>query len=129
MAKNTIDASQLGAALREQLGLYHEEVVEELNAAGAAAVKKLVQLTKKTAPKSSGDFARSITSTEDVNNATGDKTYTWGAKAPQSRITHLLVHGHETVNGDRVDGDPFLENALETVLPEYEKAVEEALQK
>lgn len=128
MANTTIKAADLGAAIAENLSLYHKEVVEEVNAAGERAIKKLVSLTKKTAPKNSGDFAKSITHTDKENAATGAKEYTWGAKAPQHRLTHLLVHGHETVNGGRVAGDPFLQNALEQVLPEYEKEVEEALQ-
>ncbi len=123
----TINPADLGEAISEMLTLYHEEVLEDVNAAGERAAKKLVKLTKATAPKDSGDFAKSITSTSKENPATGDKTYTWGAKAPHHRITHLLVNGHATVNGGRVAGDPFLENALEVVLPEYEKEVEEIL--
>ena len=86
------------------------------------------KLTKKDAPRDEGDFAKAITSTEKVS-FTGDKTYTWGAKAPEHRKTHLLVNGHLAVDGTRVPGDPFLENALDTVLPEYEADVEEALKK
>lgn len=127
MAKNTISPADLGAAIAEQIGLYHEEVVEAVNAAGEKAAKKLVKLTKKSAPKRTGDYAKSLTYTAKENAATGDKEFTWGAKAPHHRLTHLLVNGHPTVNGDRVDGDPFLQNALDTVLPEYEKEVEEAL--
>ena len=129
MAKTTINAADLGAAIAEQIGLYHEEVIEAVNAAGERAAKKLVSLTKKTAPVRTGDYKKSITYTAKENAATGDKEFTWGAKAPHHRLTHLLVHGHPTVNGDRVDGDPFLQNALDTVLPEYEKEVEEALKK
>lgn len=127
MPKTTIKPSDLGAAIAEQLGLYREELVEEVNAAGERAVKKLVKLTKKTAPERTGAFRRAITYTATENPATGDKTFTWGAKAPHHRLTHLLVKGHPTGNGGRTDGDPFLQNALDTVLPEYEKEVEEAL--
>lgn len=129
MAKTTIKASDLGDAIAEQLGLLCEEKVEEVNAAGERAIKKLVSLTKKTAPKDSGDFARSLTYVEKENPVTGDKTFIWGAKAPHHRLTHLLVNGHPTVNGDRVPGDSFLEQALDTVLPEYEREVEEVLTK
>lgn len=129
MAKTSIQASDLGKAIREQLGLLHEETVEEINAAGERAIKKLVNLTRKTAPKrkSGGDYAKSITHTTETISATGDKVYTWGAKAPHHRLTHLLVKGHATLDGGRTRADPFLENALDTVLPEYEKEVEEAL--
>lgn len=131
MAKKSIKAADLGEAIAEQLSLYCEEKVEEVNAAGEKAIKKLVSLTKKTAPKRphGGDYAKSITHTAKVVGATGDKEFTWGAKAPQHRLTHLLVHGHATLNGGRTRKDPFLENALETVLPEYERDVEEALRK
>lgn len=131
MAKRSIKASDLGAAIAEQLALYCEDKVEEVNAAGERAVKKLVSLTKKTAPKrpKGGDYAKSITYTTSVNSTTGDKVFTWGAKAPHHRLTHLLVHGHATPNGGRTRKNPFLENALDKVLPEYEREVEEVLKK
>lgn len=128
MAKSTINPSDLGGAIAEQLTLYHAEVIDKVNAAGEKAVKSLVQKTKKTAPKQSGDFRKAITSVTKENPATGDKEFTWGARAPHYRLTHLLVNGHAKQNGGRVAGDPFLENALAEVLPEYEKDVEEAIQ-
>jgi hypothetical protein len=127
MAKATIKPSDLGAAIVEQLGLYHEEVVEAVNAAGEKAAKKLVQITRSTAPKRTGHYSKSLTYTARENAATGDKEFTWGARAPHYRLTHLLVKGHPTGNGGRTTGDPFLQNALDAVLPEYEKEVEEAL--
>lgn len=127
MGKTTIKPTDLGAAITEQITLYHKDVIEDVNAAGERAVKKLVNLTKQTAPKRTGAYKKAITYTEKENPATGDKEFTWGARAPYHRLTHLLVKGHPTGNGGRTNGDPFLENALDTVLPEYEKEVEEAL--
>ena len=128
MTKSTIKPADLGKAISEQLTLYHEDIIEKVNAAGEKAVKELVQRTKKTAPKKSGDFRKAITSVAKENPATGDKEFTWGAKAPHHRLTHLLVNGHAKQNGGRVPGDPFLENALEQVLPGYEKDVKEAIE-
>lgn len=126
MAKS-IKPTDLGKAIVEQLTLYHEDVIEKVNEAGEKAVKSLVSKTKKTAPKRSGDYRKAITYTVEERAATGDKEFTWGAKAPHYRLTHLLVNGHMKRNGGRVSGDPFLENALDEVRPEYEKDVEEAI--
>lgn len=112
-------------ALRETLTMYAEDITEAIDEAGREMVEKLVSLTKKTAPKDSGEFAKNITS-KTIRRPSGN-VYVWGVKAPHHRKTHLLVHGHPTPNGDRVDGDPFLQDALDIVLPEYEEKVTEAL--
>lgn len=127
MSKTLISPADLGAAIAEKLDIYCDEVVETVNAEGEKAIKRLVHLTRISAPKRSGEYAKSITYTESANPVTKCKRYTWGAKAPHSRLTHLLVNGHPTVNGGRVPGDPFLEDALDEVLPAYEAGVEEAL--
>lgn len=122
-----IKPEDLGKAITEQLTIYHADKQEKINAAGEKAAKELVKLTKKSAPKDSGDFSKSLTY-ETEKKTGGDIAYTWGAKAPHYRLTHLLVNGHPTVNGKRVKGDPFLENALASVLPNYENDVKEALE-
>jgi hypothetical protein len=124
----SIKPADLEDAIKEELTLYHREVLEKVNEAGEKAVKELVKQTKKTAPKRLGDFRKAITYKEETNSATGDKEYTWGAKSPKHRLTHLLVKGHAKKNGGRVPGDPFLENALDQVLPVYENEVKEALE-
>lgn len=126
MAK-TIKPEDLGAAIQEELEQYQRHVIDGVNAAGEEAAKALVKKTKAAAPKRSGAFKRAITYTVAERFRGGDKTFTWGAKAPHHRLTHLLAHGHAKKGGGRVEGDPFLQNALDEVLPEYEKNVEEAI--
>ena len=118
----------LAAAIQQELEEWRGDVQDRVNDAGRESIEKLVKMTKATAPKKSGKFRRSITS-EESTNAMGAKTYTWGAKAPSHRVTHLLVHGHANRGGGRTPGNPFLENALSSVLPEYEEAVKEAVEK
>lgn len=125
---NAINPAALPDALRQELEQYHLRVVDQVNAAGEAAAKSLVKKTKATAPKRSGDFRKSLTYKAEPSGVYGAKQYTWGARAPHYRLTHLLVHGHATVDGGRVPGSPFLQNALDSVLPEYIRAVEEAIQ-
>ena len=126
MAKK-VTPGELSAVLERELKVYTEGVIQRVNQAGAAAVKKLVALTKSTAPRGArGKFRRSITSgvTKEIKRG---NTYTWYVKGKEYRLTHLLVHGHVTKNGGRTKANPFLKNALDVVLPEYEDAVKEAV--
>lgn len=128
MAK-TVKPVYISKALVGCLEEYLGETQDAVNEAGEKAMKKLVKITRETAPKepkSTGDFARHISS-EEYTTVLGDKRFTWGVKAPEYRLTHLIVHGHAKADGGRVPGNPFLENAMEAVLPEYERAVEEAV--
>lgn len=124
----SIKPQNLGAALEEELTLYHEEALEKINAAGETAVKDLVKKTKATAPVASGSFKKNI-AWKKVDKGLNHKTFVWHVKAPDHRITHLLVHGHATRTGGRTKANPFLKNALDAVLPAYEKAVKEAVEK
>lgn len=124
---NTIKPEDLGAAIGQELEVYRRDVLDRVNLAGEDAAKALVKKTKATAPKRTGAFRKAITYVAETNTVTGDKRFVWGAKAPWSRLTHLLVRGHAKKNGGRVQGDPFLQNALDEVLPAYETAVEEAI--
>lgn len=125
MAK-TIKPSDIGKAISQELTLYHEDVVEKVNAAGASAIKQLVKRTKAGAPVDKGDFKKSIASKE-IPASHGMKNYVLYARAPHHRVFHLLVHGHAKQNGGRVSGNPFLQNAVDEVLPGYVADVEEAL--
>ena len=126
MAKS-IKPEDLGEAIEKELTVYREGVTERLDKAASAAVKKLVKLTKSTAPVGArGRFSQSITS-KLLEKSNRGSTYVWFVKSPAARLTHLLAHGHATKDGGRTKADPFLKNALDVVLPEYEKAAEEAV--
>ncbi len=126
---NTIRPDQLAAALQEQLTIYGKEVQEGVNDAGRTAMEKMVKLTKANAPTGErGKFKKAITMTEE-DAGIGDKRFIWHVKAPEHRLAHLLANGHLTRDGKRTKADPFLKNAVDAVLPEYEQAVEEAVKK
>lgn len=126
MAKS-IKPTALSAAIERELTTYHESVIEKVNKAGDAAVKKLAKLTRANAPEGHrGKFKRSITSGIKKKTNRGN-IYAWYVKPPEHRLTHLLVRSHATKDGGRTKANPFLKNAVDKVLPEYEKSVEEAV--
>lgn len=127
---NTISIDQLGDAIAKELAIYSKDVQTRVDKAGLKAAKELERITKDTAPFDATAFHRHFADniaikTEETR--TGGKRYIWHVKAPCHRLTHLLVHGHETRNGGRTRPDPFLQNALDRVLPQYEREVEEAV--
>lgn len=129
MAK-TVPFEKLGEVVGEELRLYTSEVNDKIYKAGQKAIKELERKTKDTAPFNArayhAHFADAIASKSE-RERTGVTKHTWYVKAPHYRLTHLLVHGHETRDGGRTQASPFLANALAAVLPDYEKEVEEAL--
>lgn len=125
MSKN-VNPGNLAAAIHKELTVYKADLTDAVNEAGEKAVKKLVKLTKATAPVGvRGSFKKNITS-KAIPGVSGMKEFVWYVKPPDHRLTHLLAHGHATVKGGRTRANPFLQNAVDTVLPEYEKDVEEA---
>lgn len=113
--------------LRQSLTVYHEDVNEAIDKASEDAVKKLAKRTKATAPVRSGGYKKHISSKR-LKKTRNGSTYVWYVRSPDYRLTHLLVKGHATRNGGRTAANPFLQSALDETLPEYEKAIKEAIQ-
>ena len=122
----TIKPENLSKAISEELGHYHEDIITNVNAVGSSSIKELVKQTKAGAPVDTGGFQNSLSSKE-ISTVSGMKHFVLYAKAPFYRVFHLLVHGHAKVNGGRVPGNPFLQNAVDQVLPSYVRKVEEVL--
>ena len=128
MAKSSrVKITGLGDANSQELTLYSQEVTEQVDRISEESVKQLVALTKPNAPIGErGEFRKNIASKCLVKKRTGS-TYVWYVKGSSSRLTHLLVHGHETRDGGRTRANPFLKNACDKVLPEYEAAIERTI--
>lgn len=138
MADRRIHVGELGSALEQELTIYNEEINEGLSQVTEESMRELVKKTKATAPtgKRHGQFRKNITAdySELRKKGGGGKKgrtvkATWYVKAPDHRLTHLIVHGHATKDGGRTRANPFLQNALNEVLPEYEQRVEEVIKK
>lgn len=128
--RNRVALEELGDAIAQELTLYGKDVQDGINKAGRKAIKEVERKTKDTAPFNARAYHQhyaDLIATKTEKSRTGDETHIWYAKPPGHRLTHLLVDGHETRDGGRTRGDPFLQNALDAVLPDYEKEVEEAV--
>ena len=131
----SIMANELNAEMERVLTTYSEEINDKLREITRESMKKLVKETKSTAPKGrrKGQFKKNITADykglkRSARGLKGQDVHaTWYVKAPDYRLTHLLVHGHATMDGGRTRANPFLQNAVDKVIPEYEAKVQEAL--
>lgn len=128
-------ANDLGTQMEQVLTIYSEEVNEKLRAVTTESMKKLVKETKATAPigRRKGQYKKNIAADysgtrRSARGLRGQKvSATWYVKAPDYRLTHLLVNGHATNGDGRTSANPFLQNAVDKVIPEYEEKVQEVL--
>lgn len=128
--KRSIKITDLDKVLTQDLTAYAKSVTEGIDKAASTAVRDLVRITRDTAPFNARAYHQHymdlIASKKVESRATGS-TYVWYVKPPGHRLTHLLVDGHETRDGGRTQADPFLENACDRVLPEFERNCKEVL--
>lgn len=98
------------------------------------AVKQLVRMTRVSAPReSSRAWNRKKTTRARFHTSIaykkleamwfGASRYLWYVEKPNYRLTHLLAKSHRARNNRIVRGNPFLQNALDTVLRDYEAAI------
>lgn len=127
--------NDLSTQIDQVLTIYNEKVNEKLRDITQESMKKLVKETKATAPRGrrKGQYRKNITADysgakKSPKGLKGQNVKAvWYVKAPDYRLTHLIVHGHATKDGGRTRANPFLQNAVNKVVPEYEKKVEEAI--
>ena len=134
---NIMADNDFGEQLTRVLTIYGEEVNEKIRAITTETMKSLVKETKITAPRGKRDKKDSYS-----KHISGDYTGTrktarglrgqdihaiWYVRAPEYRLTHLLVKGHATSKGTRTRSSPFLNNAKERAVAEYEEKIQEAI--
>lgn len=123
-----ISIDGLADAIAEELEGYRTELQKGINEASKEAAKEIAKKAKATAPKDRPKYARSITYEKSDNIVSGAETYKVGAKGKQGRLTHLLANGHAARDGGRVPGNPFLDNAVNSVVPDYISEIEKLIE-
>ena len=125
MATSIVGISE---ALQKELGLYHDRIISSLTVITDEQMKKLVKDSKAKAPKGKRKkhYRSKISSKVTMKTSTG-YAKTWYVKAPDYRLTHLIVNGHATRDGGRVEGNDFLSPLVEEATNEYTSKLEEVI--
>lgn len=129
MGRLTITSDKLADAIEQELTVYHEDVNEKLREVTRKSMADLVRKTRATAPEGKrGLFRKAIAGDfRGLKRGSRHVSAMWYVRKPHYRLTHLLVKSHPTKNGGSTKANPFLENALGEVLPEYEREIKEVL--
>lgn len=126
-----VGIEHLSAQIEKELTIYSQEVTDGLKKVAKDYSKMLVDKTKATAPvgnRSRNKYKDSIKAKK-LNETQRGITYVWyvDSRASNYRLTHLLIDGHALRDGGRSRANNFLKNAVDVVIPEYLKAVEEVI--
>lgn len=135
MAKVTgISPALFGSELQDILTAYALQCSSRIDESTRNAAKQLVDLTRSSAPRGSSaernarpHFHTSIAFKKLSAEWFGASRYLWYVKKPNQRLTHLLAKSHRARNGRIVAANPFLQDALDSVLRDYEDAIRRAL--
>ena len=127
MAKRYIGSEDLASAVLDMLDEYHKDVADGVYRVGHKVIKEMERRTIDTAPIGKrGEFRPHIAS-KSKRDRLDRMTHTWYVKAPEYRLTHLLVHGHKLPRGGKTNPHPFLENAYNEARDEYLDGVEKVI--
>ena len=130
-------AEDFGEQMQRVLTIYSEDINEKIRAITTQTMKQLVKETKATAPRGrradkdsyrkhiSGDYRGTRKTARGLRGQ--DIHAIWYVRAPDYRLTHLLVKGHATSKGTRTRSSPFLHNAREKAVSEYEAKLREVI--
>jgi len=124
-----IKVEGLNETINNMLTLYSQEIRDGIDQVGEKNIKELVEETKKTAPtgKRRKHYKNSIRYT--IRKTRLNTSFIWYVNGSDYRLSHLLEDGHALRNGGRVEGTHFIQKATDKMLENYEKDVEEVIQK
>ena len=110
----TVDIDNLSDAIMEELNLYHQNIDAGIKKAISECSNQFVKDTKRDAPRGTRQkYYKHIARKNSVNKP-HKYTDVWYVKDPEYRLTHLIVKGHATRDGDQTIAQDF-------ITPNYEK--------
>jgi hypothetical protein len=130
---NSLTADQFSAEFMKLMESQEPEIRKIASEEAKKSAQKLVDDTKSSAPreagsKRSGTYAKHIA----MKELEGDSLQVgsmWYVKAPDYRLTHLLINGHLTRNGRMTKAKDFLTEPTKKNEEEFVNNVKERIEK
>lgn len=123
---DSLSINDLAKTIANELSKFSNEVVEKVDKSSAKVGKRALKALRERAPKKSGNYAKAWRMTTEIEFGQPNKRILY-VKAPYSRLTHLLEHGHALRNGGRVKAFPHIRITEEEVIEEFIREVKEAI--
>lgn len=118
-----IKVDELAGEIVLAIQAYTEDVSEAIDQAARDTAKAMAQDLRETSPKDTGEYAKGWTYRKEAPGS----YRVYNKKKPQ--LTHLLEHGHAKRGGGRVEGRPHIKPAEDRYVPEFEKKVQQILER
>jgi hypothetical protein len=118
-----IKVDELAGEIVLALRAYTEDVSEAIDQAARDTAKAMAKDLRETSPKDTGEYAKGWTHRKEAPGS----YRVYNKKKPQ--LTHLLEHGHAKAGGGRVEGIPHIKPAQDRYVPEFEKKVQQILER
>ncbi|MCH3961258.1 MAG: hypothetical protein LKF53_02715 [Solobacterium sp.] len=131
---NSITADQFSDEFMKLMGGQEPLVRKIASEEAKKSAQNLVDETKSAAPreaknsKRSGKYAKHIAMKEISTNPL-EVGWQWYVKAPDYRLTHLLINGHMTRNGHMTKKEDFLTEPTKKNEEEFYKNMKERIEK
>ena len=108
MAK--INVSNLAKEVMQELEIYKQNTVENVESAVIETAKEAVEELKKKSPKGiTKDYSKSWKYKRNKETKKADRySVIIYSKDPEYRLTHLLEYGHANRDGGRTEGNPHI---------------------
>ncbi|WP_461369002.1 HK97 gp10 family phage protein [Candidatus Darwinibacter acetoxidans] len=118
-----IKVDELAGEIVLAIQAYTEDVSEAIDQAARDTAKAMAKDLRETSPKDTGEYAKGWTYRKEAPGS----YRVYNKKKPQ--LTHLLEHGHAKAGGGRVEGIPHIKPAEDRYVPEFEKKVQQILER
>ena len=120
-----VSVGQLQGAIKNELDIFSEEVVGEVNDIASKIAKETVTDLTAASPKMTGDYAKGWRQKVESKQITGTNVHVI-YNATEYRLIHLLEYGHvDSRTGKRTKAHPHVAEVEKAMIDKFEREVAE----